>query len=199
MRLLILDNYDSFTYNLYDYACRVQAGFEIDVIRHDMITLEEAAVYDAFIFSPGPGLPPDAGILLPLIAQVCDTKPSLGVCLGLQAIAMVYGARLKNLTQVTHGLARANNILILDDPLYESIENPFIAGRYHSWVVDQCTLPDSLSITATDEMGEIMSLSHENGYCFAVQYHPESIMTPQGQLIISNFLNIAKEKILANR
>jgi anthranilate synthase component 2 len=187
--LLVLDNYDSFTYNLVHYLEEL-TGERVSVFRNDEITLEEAGTYDRFVFSPGPGLPEDAGILLPLIKRYAEEKPMLGVCLGHQALAMAFGGSLKQLSEVLHGLQR--DCLITEaGPLYNGMEARFSAGRYHSWVVDKATLPDVLRITAVDELGEIMSLQHEQLPLYGVQFHPESIMTPGGKRLLKNWLAIS--------
>lgn len=190
-QLLILDNYDSFTYNLADYARQCSSEFDIRVIRNDEITLDEALLFDAYILSPGPGLPAVAGIMPALITALQHKKPLLGVCLGLQAIAEAYGGKLKNLATVLHGVGRPMKILHLNDPLYLGVPKQIITGRYHSWTADMTTLPEELIVTAIDEDAEIMSLRHRNGPVFGVQYHPESILTPWGKKIMSNFLTLA--------
>jgi anthranilate synthase component 2 len=192
MRLLLLDNYDSFTYNLYDYIRVSESELSVDVLRNDKITVQEASGYDIFVLSPGPGLPAQAGILMPLLAEISRVKPVLGVCLGLQAIAEHFGGRLHNLDKVYHGIAREIKVLDREDILYQGLPGRFDVGRYHSWVADPKTLPNDLIVTAVDANQQIMSLRHKVYPCFGVQYHPESILTTNGQEIITNFLKYAK-------
>lgn len=190
-RLLILDNYDSFTYNLADYALQCSSGYEIHVIRNDALSVQEAIMYDAFMLSPGPGLPADAGIMPELIKRLSGQKPILGVCLGLQAIGEAYGAQLKNLSQVLHGVSRTTIIVDHDDPIYAGIPDSFNAGRYHSWTVNRKSLPIELILTGIDHDGEVMSIRHREFPIYGVQYHPESILTKWGKKIIHNYLAIA--------
>lgn len=187
-RLLILDNYDSFTYNLVHYLEEI-TDEEVTVFRNDEITVEEAGKYDRFVLSPGPGLPEEAGILLPLIKQYANTKPMLGVCLGHQALAMVFGAKLKQLVEVMHGLQRSCKITE-ESKLFKGVDKVFDAGRYHSWVVDKNSIADNLKITALDDAGEVMAFEHVNLPLYGVQFHPESIMTPFGKQILKNWLAI---------
>lgn len=191
--LLILDNYDSFTYNLADYASQCSDNYHIQVIRNNEINIEDAKSYDAFILSPGPGLPKDAGIMPALLKQLPVDKPLLGVCLGLQAIGEAYGAELKNLRQVLHGVSRTTYIINPDDPLYAGIPKSFEAGRYHSWTVKRENLPIDLILTGIDKDGEVMSLRHKSFPIYGVQYHPESILTNWGKKIIQNFIDIASQ------
>lgn len=186
MKILILDNYDSFTYNIVD-ALR-QLGIEPDVRRNDCMTVDEAAGYDKIILSPGPGIPEEAGILLDLIKRYAAEKPILGVCLGHQAIAQALGAQLVNLDKVYHGL-RLPVTVTVDDYLFDGMERRFDVGRYHSWAVDPASLPDSIEVTAVDDDGNIMALRSRNHDLRGVQFHPESIMTPDGLKIFSNWLS----------
>lgn len=185
--ILLLDNYDSFTYNLV-HLLRETGRCRITVLRNDALTVEEADVYDKFILSPGPGIPSEAGILLPLIRHYLGKKPILGVCLGHQAIAEACGGRLYNLAEAYHGVA--TDIFLGDDPgfLFEGLPAGFRAGRYHSWAVEKHSLPDSLFATATDASGELMALQHRDFDVAGVQFHPESIMTEHGKLMLENFL-----------
>ena len=186
-KILILDNYDSFTYNLVHYVQRI-GNHDIDTVLNDKIRMEEAEKYDGIILSPGPGLPSGSGLLVPLIRKFGSSRRILGVCLGHQAIAEVFGATLKNLKSVYHGIATP---IFLRDPrhyLFEGLPQTIEAGRYHSWVVDEKTLPDCLNVEATDENGLIMSLSHKQFDLCSVQFHPESVLTPAGYTIISNWL-----------
>jgi anthranilate synthase component 2 len=185
--ILLLDNYDSFTYNLVHLLHEI-GTCKITVQRNDCIRVEDAAAYDKIILSPGPGIPEEAGILLPLIKEYLHQKPILGVCLGHQAIAEASGARLVNLTQVFHGVA--TNMLLSEEPgfMFEGIPPTFRAGRYHSWAVENGTLPEAFNITATDESGAIMAFQHRTFDVAGVQFHPESIMTEHGRRMMENFL-----------
>ena len=189
-KLLILDNYDSFTYNLVHYFEELLQE-EVSIFRNDEITLDEVNSYSRIVLSPGPNLPDQAGILLPLIKRYAATKPILGVCLGHQALAVAYGGKLKQLNEVMHGLQRNCN-LINESKLFISVEQKFVAGRYHSWVVDKNTLPENFKITAIDDDGEIMAMEHLSLPLYGVQFHPESIMTPDGKLMLRNWLEITK-------
>lgn len=187
MKILVLDNYDSFTYNLVQLLREAGAG-ELDVCLNDRITLDAVETYDKIVLSPGPGLPSDAGLLLPLIRRYAPTKSILGICLGEQAIAECFGARLANLPQVCHGIASRIEILA-PDPLFAGLTSRPEVGRYHSWVVDRQGFPDdTLTITATDAEGTIMALAHRRYDLRGVQFHPESILTPEGGQMIANWL-----------
>lgn len=186
MRILVFDNYDSFTYNLVHLIKSL--GFKkIDVFRNDKIALEDVDKYDKIILSPGPGIPSEAGILLPLIKEYASKKPILGVCLGHQAIGEAFGAKLENLQDVYHGIATSANI-VSSDYLFQGIESPFMVGRYHSWIVSHEKFPDCLEVTSEDENGQIMSLRHKEYDVHGVQFHPESMLTPEGSIIIKNFV-----------
>ena len=187
-KLLIIDNYDSFTYNLVQYVQEL-TNEQPDVYRNDKITLKEIDAYDSIILSPGPGVPSEAGILLSLIKEYASTKKILGVCLGHQAIGEAFGASLLNLKDVFHGVATEMQHFNQDDPLYKNIPNKFMAGRYHSWVIEKTTLPEEFIINCTDEYDEIMGIRHRNLPVFGVQYHPESILTQNGKTILKNFLD----------
>ena len=196
MQTLILDNYDSFTYNLVHYI-EEELGEKIDVYRNDEITLDEVAAYDLIVLSPGPGLPREAGIMPELIQRYKDDKVIFGVCLGHQAIGEAFGASLHNLAQVHHGIETDMQRTLNDDVLFANVPHDFRAGRYHSWVIDPATLPEELEITATDETGGIMALRHWEFPIFGVQFHPESIMTEHGRLMIRNLLNYVKARTAA--
>lgn len=185
MKLLIVDNYDSFTYNIVHLI--KELGVTPEVYRNDRIEPEEIDRYDKIILSPGPGIPCEAGILNKLIRRYAARKSILGICLGEQAIGECFGAGLKNLPEVYHGVATPIRI-VKRDVLFEGIGENFEAGRYHSWVVDRINFPDCLQITAVDEKGEIMALAHREYDVKGVQFHPESILTPQGKKIIENWL-----------
>lgn len=185
MKVLLLDNFDSFTYNLYQYTAQFA---NVDVVRNDSINVVDAAVYDAFILSPGPGLPKDAGIMPQLIRHYYMQKPMLGVCLGMQAIAENFGGKLVNLQKVYHGIKRPVNVLQPTDMLFNGVPETFQAGRYHSWAVDTTDLPSGIAITAIDNDGIAMALTHKTFPLKGVQFHPESIMTEYGLKMIANFI-----------
>jgi anthranilate synthase component 2 len=187
MRILIIDNYDSFTYNLVHLVEKITES-QVDVVFNDQFELEDILNYDRLILSPGPGLPDDAGKLKEAISFCMDKRPILGVCLGHQAIGEVFGARLKNLETVCHGIASNLKLTSAIDPLYTDIPFPIQAGRYHSWVIDPETLPECLEITSLDDNGNIMSIRHKWLDITGVQYHPESIWTPLGEKIVSNWI-----------
>lgn len=187
MKILVLDNYDSFTYNLVQLL-REAGADRIDVRLNDRIPLEEAESYDKIVLSPGPGVPSDAGLLLPLIQRYAPAKSILGICLGEQAIAECFGARLANLPQVCHGIASRIEI-VEPDPLFAGLPARPEVGRYHSWVVDRHGFPDdTLKVTAVDGEGAIMALAHRRYDVRGVQFHPESILTPEGGRMIANWL-----------
>lgn len=187
MKLLVFDNYDSFTYNLVHLVEKI-LGQKVDVVRNDKVDPESLDDYDRIILSPGPGLPAAAGSLLPLILQKAASASILGVCLGHQAIAEAFGGRLINLTEVFHGKSSAIRIVQKNNRLFHGLPDVFMAGRYHSWVVDPAKLPDSLLVTALDEKENIMALQHKQYDINSVQFHPESIMTPLGEQMIRNWL-----------
>lgn len=187
MKILIFDNYDSFTYNLVHLV--KELGYtDVDVFRNDKIALEDVAKYDKIILSPGPGIPSEAGLLLPLIKEYAGKRPILGVCLGHQAIGEAFGAQLKNLEDVYHGVATRINIT-QPDYIFDTLGRELEVGRYHSWIVDNNKLPDCIEITATDNNGQIMALKHKEFDVHGVQFHPESVLTPAGETIVKNFLN----------
>ena len=189
MKILILDNYDSFTYNLVQYV-RELTGQDIDVYRNDEINLEAVAAYNTIILSPGPGLPKDAGIMPQLIQQYASDKSIFGVCLGHQAIGEAFGAELLNLDQVFHGVPTLMMQTHIDEPIFEHVPKTFEAGRYHSWVIKKDSLPNELIVTAVDDKGEIMAMRHREYELVGVQFHPESIMTPYGKQMLANFLKV---------
>lgn len=187
MKILIFDNYDSFTYNLVHLV--KELGFaDVDVKRNDKITLEEIYKYDKIILSPGPGIPSEAGLLLPLIKEFAGKKPILGVCLGHQAIGESFGAKLTNLEDVYHGVATQITVTE-DDYIFDGLEREIEVGRYHSWIVNNQNLPECIEVTAVDSKGQIMALRHKEYDIHGVQFHPESVLTPAGEAIIRNFLN----------
>lgn len=187
MRILVFDNYDSFTYNLVQYLERV-SPVKPEVFRNDKISLEEINKYDKILLSPGPGVPSEAGILLEVIKKYAPTKSIFGVCLGQQAIGEVFGGKLVNLDSVYHGVATEMEIL-KDDVLFKGLPKKFKAGRYHSWVVDEKTFPSDLEITCKDENGYVMGLRHKKFDVRGVQFHPESVLTEHGLDIIKNWLS----------
>ncbi len=193
MRLLILDNYDSFTYNIV-HAVR-QLGVEPVVRRNDCIGLDEVAGFDKIIISPGPGIPSEAGVLPLLLQRYASHKSILGVCLGYQAIGECFGARLRNLPKVWHGLKSTARIMV-PDYLFAGLPDEFQIGRYHSWVVDGDGFPSSLEVIAVSPDGEIMALRHRDFDVRGVQFHPESILTPLGGKIIENWLSHTDSRIL---
>lgn len=188
MRILVLDNYDSFTYNLVHYIKELGFGEQMDVYRNDQISIEEAGAYDKFLLSPGPGIPSEAGILLELIQTFGSTKSMLGVCLGHQAIAEVFGAQLYNMPEVLHGVSSQLKVVEREDRLFKGLPEDYKICHYHSWNVSQGDLGDQLKVTAVDEYGEIMAISHKEFDVKGVQFHPESIMTEYGHELLRNWL-----------
>ncbi|PJE46962.1 MAG: aminodeoxychorismate/anthranilate synthase component II [Sediminibacterium sp.] len=191
MKILVFDNYDSFTYNLVHSIAHL-TGIQPDVCKNDGIDLSQVKQYDKIVLSPGPGIPSEAGLLLPLIKEYASTKSILGVCLGHQAIGEAFGAKLVNLSKVFHGVATPIQIEKLDNgstsSLYNGLTDIIEVGRYHSWVVSDKDLPNCFQITAKDETGLIMGLAHTKYDVEGVQFHPESILTPAGEKIIQNWL-----------
>jgi len=187
MKILLLDNYGSFTYNIAHYL-RELTGEDIPVIRNDQITVDEVGAYDAIVLSPGPGLPCDAGIMPEVIRRYGPTKRILGVCLGMQAIGESFGGSLLNLPSVFHGIATTATILQPGEILFRGLPEKIEVGRYHSWVVDERDVPACLEITAIDDTGRIMALRHREYDIRGVQFHPESVLTPDGKTMINNWL-----------
>ncbi len=188
-KILIFDNYDSFTYNLL-HVVKSLGYTGVDVIRNDRIDLSSVEQYDKIILSPGPGLPEEAGLLMPLIRQYAGTKSILGVCLGHQAIGEVFGAKLENIPFVFHGV-QTPIYMTAPDYLFDRIPDEILVGRYHSWIVSKQDFPSELEITAVDKSDDIMALKHRVLDVHGVQFHPESILTPEGIQIIQNFLQHA--------
>ncbi|MDD4819592.1 MAG: aminodeoxychorismate/anthranilate synthase component II [Flavobacteriales bacterium] len=186
MKIAIIDNYDSFTYNLSHVV--KELGAKVDVLRNDRFALEDLEKYDKIILSPGPGVPSDAGLLLDVIKAYAGKKPILGVCLGHQGIGEVFGAKLTNLKEVFHGVQTPVNV-VAEDYIFDGLEKTFPAGRYHSWVVEKEHLPECLCVTAVSEQGYIMALRHTRYDIHGIQFHPESVLTPEGKQIVANFLN----------
>ena len=187
MKILVFDNYDSFTYNLVQMIEQI-VDEKVEVFRNDKITLEEIEKYDKIVLSPGPGIPSEAGILIELIKKYAPTKSILGVCLGQQAIAEAFGGSLINLSEIYHGVATTATTIKKEALLLRDLPENLEVGRYHSWAVNPEDFPKELEITSIDENGMIMSLEHKTYDVHAVQYHPESILTPHGKKIIQNFL-----------
>lgn len=187
MKILVFDNYDSFTYNLVHLVEQI-LGEKVDVFRNDAIALEEVKEYDKIILSPGPGIPSESGLLLPLIKEYASTKSILGVCLGQQAIGEAFGGKLVNLKEVYHGVATPIKLLNRNTKIFRGLPEQIEAGRYHSWVVSDEDFPDCLDITARDEQNYIMALQHKAFDVCGVQFHPESVLTPDGEKILRNWL-----------
>lgn len=187
-KILIIDNYDSFTYNLAHQVHEITNCFPT-VLRNDEVSIEEIEEYDLLILSPGPGVPSEAGILKQAIETFASKKPMLGICLGLQAIAEVFGGKLANLPEVYHGVASTISITEPKAIIYKDFPAQFEAGRYHSWVCSKDHFPEELAITGLDPQGNIMSIEHKQLKISAVQFHPESIMTPFGTQLVKNFID----------
>lgn len=184
-KILVIDNYDSFTYNLVHYL--EDLNCEVTVYRNDEFDIDEIAGFDKILLSPGPGIPDEAGLLKAVIAKYGATKSIFGVCLGQQAIGEVYGGTLSNLDKVYHGVATKVKTVVDDELLFEGLEKEFEVGRYHSWVVD-ANLPDVLEATSFDENGQVMSLRHKTYDVRGVQFHPESVLTPNGKKMLENWV-----------
>ena len=185
MKIVIIDNYDSFTYNLSHLV--KELGAEVAVVRNDQFRLEELEQYSKIILSPGPGIPSEAGLLLNVIRTYAGRKPILGVCLGHQAIGEAFGAKLENLSDVFHGVATPCHI-VADDPIFSGLDRDITIGRYHSWVVSREDLPDCLEITAVSDEGQIMALRHRELNVRGIQFHPESVLTPDGKKMLQNWM-----------
>jgi anthranilate synthase component 2 len=185
MKIVIIDNYDSFTYNLSHLV--KELGAEVTVVRNDQFALPELEAYDKIILSPGPGIPSEAGLLLDVIRTYAGKKPMLGVCLGHQAIGECFGAQLTNLSEVFHGVA-TEGTQFGNDPIFAGLPQRITMGRYHSWVVSKDGLPSCLEITAESDEGQIMALRHREYDIHGIQFHPESVLTPEGRKIIENFI-----------
>ncbi|XOD68618.1 MAG: anthranilate synthase component II [Flavobacteriales bacterium AspAUS03] len=189
-KILVLDNYDSFTYNLV-YAVKQLTKAPVEVFRNDEIALEAIDAYEKIILSPGPGIPNEAHILKPLIKTYAQTKSILGVCLGQQAIGEVFGAMLLNTQKVYHGVASLIEVTDPNETLFRGLPKKIEVGRYHSWIVSSEDFPTDLRITALGPQGEIMALRHKVYNVCGVQFHPESVLTPHGENIITNWLNLS--------
>jgi len=187
-KILVIDNYDSFTYNLVHYIEKI-TGMTPSVFRNDEISLASVDDYEKILLSPGPGVPLDAGICVDLIKQYASTKSILGICLGHQAIGQAFGGKILNLSSVYHGIATKVLITDLNDPLFANIPSSITGGRYHSWVVSGDALPDCFNITCKDENGMIMGISHKSYDVRGLQFHPESVLTEHGMDIMRNWIN----------
>jgi anthranilate synthase component 2 len=186
MKILVFDNYDSFTYNLVHLVQKIVKD-KLEVYRNDQVPLEKVKEYDKIILSPGPGIPQEAGLLLPLKKEYASTKSILGVCLGHQAIGEAFGGSLINLTTVYHGVS-TNCKLQTANKLFKDLPDEIEVGRYHSWIVSDKGFPKELDVTARDENGYIMALQHKTYDVQGVQFHPESVLTPDGEIILRNWL-----------
>ena len=184
-RVVIIDNYDSFTYNLAHLVKQLEA--KVEVFRNDQFTLNQLERFTKIILSPGPGIPEEAGLLMDVIRTYAGRKPMLGVCLGHQAIAEVFGGKLVNLKEVYHGIA-TEGTQFGNDPIFSGLPKRIVMGRYHSWVVDRAGFPDCLEVTAMSDDGQIMALRHRNYNIHGIQFHPESVLTPEGATIVRNWL-----------
>lgn len=185
MKIVIIDNYDSFTYNLSHLL--KELGAEVEVVRNDKFELKDLEQYDKIVLSPGPGIPSEAGLLLDVIRTYAGRKPILGVCLGHQAIGEVFGASLENLKEVYHGV-QTEGTQLGDDYIFDGLPERVMMGRYHSWVVAKDSVPECLEVTAMSDDGEIMAMRHRQYDIHGIQFHPESVLTPEGKTIVGNFL-----------
>lgn len=188
MKILVLDNYDSFTFNLVHIIRALGYANQLEVHRNDAIDLDQVDQYDKILLSPGPGIPEESGIMMDLIRQYHPTKSILGVCLGHQGIAEVFGAKLKNMEEVNHGLSMKTMVSDQESVLFNGIPSSFQSGRYHSWTVEPDSIPNELVITAKDEDHRIMGIRHQQFDVRGVQFHPESIMTEHGEKMIQNWI-----------
>lgn len=187
MKTIVIDNYDSFTYNLVQLLRDL--GATVDVVRNDRFELAQLEAYDKIVLSPGPGIPTEAGLLMDVIRRYAPTKSILGVCLGHQAIGEAFGGQLENLSDVFHGVATEGSI-IAPDPIFRGLPARITMGRYHSWVVSREHFPACLEITAESDEGQIMALRHRELDIHGIQFHPESVLTPDGRTIINNWLQL---------
>ena len=185
MKIVIIDNYDSFTYNLSHLL--KELGAEVEVVRNDKFELKDLEQYDKIVLSPGPGIPSEAGLLLDVIRTYAGRKPILGVCLGHQAIGEVFGASLENLKEVYHGV-QTEGTQMGNDYIFDGLPERDMMGRYHSWVVAKDSVPECLEVTAMSDDGEIMAMRHRQYDIHGIQFHPESVLTPEGKTIVGNFL-----------
>lgn len=188
MKTIIIDNYDSFTYNLSHLV--KELGVDVTVRRNDQFKLSDLEGFDNIILSPGPGIPEEAGLLMEVIRTYAGRKPILGVCLGHQAIGEVFGAKLENLSSVFHGVATEGTQFGID-PILAGLPQRIVMGRYHSWVVSKEQFPDCLEVTAESDEGQIMALRHRQFNVHGIQFHPESVLTPEGRTIVKNWLSLS--------
>lgn len=188
VKILVIDNYDSFVYNLVHYLEELHC--KVTVVRNDDFSLKDVISFDKILLSPGPGIPDEAGKLKKVIQQYAGNKSILGICLGQQAIAEVFGGKLENLTTVYHGVATKAKIMVDDEPLFNGFEKEIEIGRYHSWIVSKVDFPEVLEITSMDEKDNIMSLRHKLYDVRGVQFHPESVLTPFGKQLLKNWINM---------
>ena len=186
-KILVIDNYDSFTYNLVHLIEEI-VGYEITVWRNDQFKIEDIDAYDVIFFSPGPGIPDEAGFMKDVINAYRNKKPMMGVCLGHQAIGECFGATLQNLDEVYHGVMTHLEVTDTDSKIFENVSHTYEGGRYHSWVIQKGTLSDEFRITSKDDSGEIMAIEHKSLPIVGVQFHPESVLTPEGKQMVTNFL-----------
>lgn len=196
LKVLVIDNYDSFVYNLVHYLEEMDC--EVTVRRNNELDLEEVEDYDKILLSPGPGIPDEAGLLKQVISRYASKKSIFGVCLGQQAIGEVFGGRIINLEEVYHGIASRIKLSVTNEPLFTGMDPEMEVGRYHSWVVEK-ELPDCLEATSFDENGQVMSLRHRSFDVRGVQFHPESVLTPHGKQIIRNWINSGSRTETQNR
>ncbi len=194
MKVLVIDNYDSFTYNLV-HILKQFPDIKVDVARNDEISTDEVLPYDKILLSPGPGIPDEAGVMKAVIKKYADKKSILGVCLGMQGIAEVFQGKLFNLERVYHGIASDIQLSNPKDRLFKNLPDNITVGRYHSWAVESKSLPEELEITATDKKGVVMAIRHKRFDVSGVQFHPESVMTPYGKNILANWLFGDENKI----
>lgn len=185
MKVALIDNYDSFTYNLYHLLREV--GVEVSVYRNDRFKLEELKAFDKIMLSPGPGIPVEAGLLMDVIKEYHQQKPILGICLGEQAIGEFFGGKLINLSDVFHGVQTPVHITT-DDYIFNNVQKDIMVGRYHSWVVDAPSMPSVLEVLATSDEGQVMAIRHKEYDVRGIQFHPESVLTPDGKQIIENWV-----------
>ena len=185
-KVLVIDNYDSFTYNLVHFL--EDLGCDVTVKRNDQLSLKDVEPFDKIVLSPGPGIPDEAGLLKEIIKKYSPTKSILGVCLGQQAIGEVFGGKITNLDNVYHGVATNIDITVDDEPMFKGLDKTIEVGRYHSWVVN-ADLPDALEATSYDINGQVMSLRHKKFDVKGVQFHPESVLTPMGKKMLENWVN----------
>ncbi len=199
MKIVIIDNYDSFTYNLSHLV--KELGADVTVMRNDQFQIDELEAFDKIILSPGPGIPSEAGLLCEVIRTYAGRKPVLGVCLGHQAIGEVFGAKLENLSEVFHGVAtpchiiasksdKLSNSVASQHDIFDGLPDDITVGRYHSWVVSKDDFPSCLEITAVSDEGQIMALRHRHYDVYGIQFHPESVLTPNGKIIIKNYIEL---------